>query len=868
MGGFTGTVPPDVSALALEATLTAIKGAGWSTETLKAIKDAIDAVIPGVGDATQVKQDAIKAVVDAILVDTNTTLEAKLDAIKAVTDVLPDAGALTTLQNTVTGIQNDLDNAVDGLGALKLLIDAVQATSNIIEGYTDILDDATNGLANIKSLIDTLQGTANTIEGYTDILDDAINGLANIKSLIDTLQGNVTDILLDTGTTIPGTIATLQTTATGIQNDLSNATDGLGALKGLIDAAQADVTSIKAVTDLLPDGGALTTLITHLTDIKGVGWTTQTLVAIKAAVDAIIPGVGDATQAKQDAIEAKLDLPAANETANTKIGEVIGQKGDAANVTASQASIIGLLRAVITTYLADGTIGLANLQALLAAITAAGPTNAQMETARDAIITEVDANETKVDAVEAKVDLPAANATTNTKIGEVIGQKADVANETADEASIIGLLRAVITNYLNHGSNGLANLKTLIDAIETKLDTPANFMANLTTLETRLSAARAGYLDQLDFNLQEAIAALQTDLDNPAQFKADLSTLETRLSATRAGYLDQLDFNLAEAIAAIPTTAMRGTDNAMLAVNGALEATLTAIKGGGWATETLVAIKAAVDAIPGGDALEATSQLIKTQTDKIGDATIGLANLKALIDTLTGYVDAEVAAILADTGELQTDWVNGGRLDLLIDAIKAKTDLTALDSTVAKSATALSTAQWTNALATALGNYTAARAGYLDELAAANLPTDVAGVKTVADAIAVLADSKVMGRLQIATTTEDLNQVAGTYDLFTGTTQAVVLEKLNIKMPTGAAGGAITSIAIVTDDATPGTIISATSGAVANLTSETDLGWTGTLLINVGTKIRLTIAGGAHGSEYLTTVVAQCRAVVSGGYLA
>lgn len=47
----------------------------------------------------------------------------------------------------------------------------------------------------------------------------------------------------------------------------------------------------------------------------------------------------------------------------------------------------------------------------------------------------------------------------------------------------------------------------------------------------------------------------------------------------------------------IPTTVMRGTDSAMLAANGALEVTLTAIKGGGWATETLVAIKAAIDAI-------------------------------------------------------------------------------------------------------------------------------------------------------------------------------------------------------------------------------------------------------------------------------
>lgn len=34
----------------------------------------------------------------------------------------------------------------------------------------------------------------------------------------------------------------------------------------------------------------------------------------------------------------------------------------------------------------------------------------------------------------------------------------------------------------------------------------------------------------------------------------------------------------------------------------------------------------------------------------------------------------DLAAILADTNELQTDWVNGGRLDLLLDGIKLKTD--------------------------------------------------------------------------------------------------------------------------------------------------------------------------------------------------
>lgn len=49
-----------------------------------------------------------------------------------------------------------------------------------------------------------------------------------------------------------------------------------------------------------------------------------------------------------------------------------------------------------------------------------------------------------------------------------------------------------------------------------------------------------------------------------------------------------------------------------------------------------------------------------------------------------GGLDPNITLILADTHELQTDWTDGGRLDLLIDAIKYKTDLiTLLDTTVA-----------------------------------------------------------------------------------------------------------------------------------------------------------------------------------------
>jgi len=63
--------------------------------------------------------------------------------------------------------------------------------------------------------------------------------------------------------------------------------------------------------------------------------------------------------------------------------------------------------------------------------------------------------------------------------------------------------------------------------------------------------------------------------------------------------------------------------------------------------------------------------------------------------------------------------------DTAVDAIKTVVDAIPTTAMRGTDNAALASA-WTAALATALGNYTAARAGYLDELAAANIPTDLA----------------------------------------------------------------------------------------------------------------------------------------------
>jgi hypothetical protein len=54
-----------------------------------------------------------------------------------------------------------------------------------------------------------------------------------------------------------------------------------------------------------------------------------------------------------------------------------------------------------------------------------------------------------------------------------------------------------------------------------------------------------------------------------------------------------------------------------------------------------------------------------------------LSTVDGKVDTIDGKiddVDTVVDTILVDTNELQADWADGGRLDLLLDAVKAKTD--------------------------------------------------------------------------------------------------------------------------------------------------------------------------------------------------
>lgn len=122
----------------------------------------------------------------------------------------------------------------------------------------------------------------------------------------------------------------------------------------------------------------------------------------------------------------------------------------------------------------------------------------------------------------------------------------------------------------------------------------------------------------------------------------------------------------------------------------------------------------------------------------------------------------------------------------------------------------------------------------------------------------------------LKSTTINLQQAANSYDLFTGTTQDVLITKLVFALPAVnvADDATITTISIQTNDATPQTFISSVSGAKANLTSSAQLAWTGAILLAATKKIQLTIAGGAADASTVCKVTAEYTPITAGGYLA
>jgi len=323
-----------------------------------------------------------------------------------------------------------------------------------------------------------------------------------------------------------------------------------------------------------------------------------------------------------------------------------------------------------------------------------------------------------IDAIKAKTDnLP-------TDPADESALQAAIASLASSLTTIAGYLDTEIaailadTNELQTDLTNGGRLDLLIDAIKAKTDNlptdPADessIQGSIATLQTYVDTeigAIKTVTDKLDDTLE----------DDAGTYRFTTNALEQAPSGGGGGG-DATEANQIEILSRIGTPSNLG--------------------GGASLSANLADIEALADNLP---TIETLINAIKLKTDNLpgdpadaSDIAASFASIASTLGTIAGYLDTEIAAILADTNEIQTDWVNGGRLDLLIDAIKAKTD--GLPSDPADESSIQGT------LTTIIGTL-ATLAAYVDTEVAAikaktdNLPTDPADASDIAAAFSTV----------------------------------------------------------------------------------------------------------------------------------
>ena len=232
-----------------------------------------------------------------------------------------------------------------------------------------------------------------------------------------------------------------------------------------------------------------------------------------------------------------------------------------------------------------------------------------------------------------------------------------------------------------------ANMEALINALNDlsasdiwghgtrTLTDPNSYKADISALA--LEATLATH----DSDIKTLLSAIQSDLDNPDQYKANVSALalEATLTAIKGGgwssetlkaiydTIAALNNITAASVWDVGTRTLTDPNSYKADISSlALEATLTAIKGGGWTNETLKAIKDAIDALTDASASDVWNHGTRTLTDpdsyKADVSALALeatlvahdSDIKALLSTIGGYLDTEIADIKTETDKIPT----------------------------------------------------------------------------------------------------------------------------------------------------------------------------------------------------------------------
>ena len=335
------TDPADQSAVELAISTSESNIRGTDNDDLKTISDQLDTAQTDLDNPTQYKAD-----VSALATESNATTntaniisavddnEAKIDIIDTNVDSIianpndykANVSALATESNA-TSNKNDIITEVD---ANEVKIDSVITTLSTV--VSDIWAYATRTLTSYGTLAgDVWSVVTRTLTGIgTSGISSEANATTNTTNIISEVDANETKI------------DTIDSNVDSIKLDIGNVTYGLSALQTLIDAIDTS-----------------TETTTRFDEIKGAGWTTETLKAIKDAIDAIVDNT-DWTASEKEQIRDSLGIDGTKTTAEN------GQLQDVA-------------------------------------------TEINATSNKDEVITQVNANETKIDTIDSNVDSIIAN---------------------------------------------------------------------------------------------------------------------------------------------------------------------------------------------------------------------------------------------------------------------------------------------------------------------------------------------------------------------------------------------------------------------------------------------------------------------------
>ena len=448
---------------------------------------------------------------------------------------------------------------------------------------------------------------------------------------LDTMSTNVDAVLVDTGTTIP---ATLGTPSTSIAADIAG-------VQSTADSIETDTQDLQSKIGTPASGTIATTIET-----------------VDTVVDAIYDDTDSALPTQIAGVESKVD------TVDTNVDAILVDTGT--TLPATLSTIDGKVDTV------DSNIDLV------------------LEDTGTTLPATLTTIEGKVDTVDTNVD--AVLVDTGTTLPGILGSPAGA--ELATDIATIDTVVDGIQSDLDNGTDGLGALKTLIDTLQSSVDGVQNNTRFTAGVPTTIRIPASG---------TDAIELLANLYDSGGQMEdPDDSEIAIRIKQAAGTYItDRLykEAALSNALDNMTDTTTWPSANGWRAMEredvGKMFAFYKDDSGHsaeelvfefGW-EETGVEVYQArsvsvVDLVDTADAVwdealdghSTAGTSGKALTDIETDVTAILEDTGTTLPASIATVDGNVDSILADTNELQGDWTNGGRLDLILDELTTQGD--------------------------------------------------------------------------------------------------------------------------------------------------------------------------------------------------